>query len=174
VTDGVNAERATASRAFEEALASLEEALSKLDAALSTPPAGDEAAHLAALDYHANIASPLSPRQRSFNGALVNELRQQHTIQRAVLELIRSQSALVGFLRTIKPYIDTRDFADILRAVADDDLKRSDALLARDRRRELQLADMEKELTAIRARLDQLQLTLPGPPKPRSGEGGAS
>jgi hypothetical protein len=91
---------------------------------------------------------------------VLNELKHQRTIQRAVIELIRSQAALVEFLRTIKPYVDTRDFADVLRAMAEEDLRRADALLARDRRRELQLADIDAELTAIRTRLDELQRSL--------------
>jgi hypothetical protein len=44
--------------------------------------------------------------------------------------------------------------------MAEEDLRRADALLARDRRRELQLTDVEAELTAIRTRLDELQRTL--------------
>ena len=78
----------------------------------------------------------------------------------AIVELLQSQTLLIEFLRTVKPYVDTRDFADVLRAIADENLKRSDALLARDRRRELQLTDVEAELTAIRTRLDELQRTL--------------
>jgi hypothetical protein len=156
----VNAERAAANRAFEEAILKFEASLAKIDAALTTPAAGDEAAHLAALERHAQEAAPLLKRQQSFNAAIVAELKHQRLIQRAVLELIRCQSALVEFLRTIKPYVDTREFADVLRAVAEEDLKRADALLARDRRRELQLADVETELTAIRTRLDELQRTL--------------
>ncbi len=77
-----------------------------------------------------------------------------------MLELIRCQTALVEFLRTIKPYVDTRDFADVLNAIAAEDLRRSDALVARDRRRELEIADLQAELTAIRARLDELQRAL--------------
>jgi hypothetical protein len=156
----VNAERAAASRAFEEAIARLEAALAKIEAALTAPPPDDEAAHLASLEQRARGASLLLGRQRSFNAAVLNELKHQRTIQRAVIELIRSQAALVEFLRTIKPYVDTRDFADVLRAMAEEDLKRADALLTRDRRRELQLADIDAELTAIRTRLDELQRTL--------------
>ena len=159
------AERAAASQAFEAAIARLEAALSQLGGALSSPLAGAEAEHLSALEHHAQVAAPLSRRQRSFNAAVVAELRQQRVFQRAMLEVIRSQTALVEFLRTIKPYVDTRDFADVLRAISDDDLKRSDALLARDRARELQLADLRTELTAIRARLDELQRASAGPTK---------
>ena len=159
MTDGVNIERAAASRAFEDAILRFEAALSKIETALSGPPSAEDAAHLAALEALED-ASPLMKRQQAFNTAIVNEVRHQRAIQRAVIELIRCQTSLVEFLRTIKPYVDTRDFADVLRAISDEDLKRSDALLARDRRRELQLADVQSELTAIRARLDELQRAL--------------
>jgi hypothetical protein len=156
----VNAERAQASRAFGDAIATFEGALSKIEAALSAPPPAEEAAHLAALADLARDASPLLKKQQAFNIAVVNELKHQRAIQRAVIELIRCQASLVEFLRTIKPYVDTRDFADVLRAISEEDLKRSDALLARDRRREIQLADIETELTGIRARIGELQRAL--------------
>ena len=155
----MNAERAAASRAFEDAILGLEAALSRINAALTAPLSTDEAAHMAGLEALED-ASPLRKRQHAFNTAVVNEIRHQRAIQRAVIELFRCQAALAVFLRTIKPYVDTRDFADVLRAVADEDLKRSDALLARDRRREIQLTDVEAELTAIRTRLDELQRAL--------------
>ncbi len=156
----MNTERAAASRAFEDAILKFEAALSKIEAALNAPASGEEAAHLAALTKLAGDAAPLLKKQQAFNAAVVNELRHQRGIQRAVVELIRCQTSLIEFLRTIKPYVDTRDFADVLRAIADEDLKRSDALLARDRRRELQLTDVEAEITAIRTRIDQLQRAL--------------
>jgi hypothetical protein len=156
----LNAERAQASRAFGDAIALFEAALAKIEAALSAPPSGEEAAHLTALGELAHDASPLLKKQQAFNTAVVNELKHQRAFQRAVVELIRCQTSLVAFLRTIKPYVDTRDFADVLRAISDEDLKRSDALLARDRRREIQLADIETELTAIRARIAELQRAL--------------
>jgi len=155
----VSPDRDGANRAFDEAIAKFEEALSKIDGVLAAPPSAEEAAHMTALEELAD-ASPMMKRQNAFNAAMVNEIRHQRLLQRAVLELIRCQSALVAFLRTVKPYVDTRDFADVLRAISDDDLKRSDALLARDRRRELQLADVETELKAIRARLDDLRRTV--------------
>ena len=153
-------EREAAATAFLEAIAGLETALSKLDAALASPLDGEEAAHVAALERHVQAASPLSGRQKSFNTAVVNEIRQQRIFQRAVAQLIRSQASLLQFLRAIKPYVDTRDLADVLRAISDDDLKRSDALLARDRKRELELAAVQTELTEIRTRLDELRRSL--------------
>ena len=124
----MNQERTAASRAFEDAILKFEAALAKIDAALTAAPSGEEATYLAALERHARGAAPLSPRQRSFNTTLVNELKHQRAIQRAVLELIRSQTALVEFVRTIKPYVASR-FADVS-AVAEEDLRRADALLA--------------------------------------------
>ena len=159
MTEGVNAERAAASRAFEDAIEKFEAALSKIGAALSAPPSPEEAEYLAALESLED-ATPLFTRQNEFNTAIVKEIRHQRAIQRAILELLQCQTLLIQFLRTIKPYVDTRDFADVLRAIADENLKRSDSLLARDRRRELQLTDLEAELTAIRTRLDELQRTL--------------
>jgi hypothetical protein len=159
VTEGVNVERAAASRAFEDAILRFEAALSKIEAALSAPPSAEEAAYMASLEALED-ASPLLKRQQAFNAGVVKEIRHQRAVQRGIVELIRCQTSLVEFLRTIKPYVDTRDFADVLRAIAEEDLKRSDALLARDRRREVQLTDIDAELTAIRARLDELQRTL--------------
>lgn len=156
----MNAERAAASRAFEEAILNFETALARIEAALTGPPPEDDLSHLDALERLSHNAAPINKRQQHFNTAVFNELKQQRSIQRAVLEVIRCQTALVEFLRTVKPYVDTRDFADVLRAMAEEDLKRADALLARDRRRELQLADVEAELAAIRTRLDELQRTL--------------
>ena len=152
-------ERAAASRAFEDAILRLEAALSKMGAALSAPLSADVAAYIASLEALED-ASPLFKRQQALNAAVVREIRHQRTIQQAVVELIHCQTSLIEFLRTIKPYVNTRDFVDVLRAISDEDLKRSDALLARDRRRELQVTDIEAELTAIRARLDDLQRTL--------------
>ena len=155
----MNAERAAASRAFEDAILKFEAALSKIGAALSAPLSSEESAYLATLEALED-ATPLLTRQHAFNAAVVKEIRHQRALQRAVVELLQCQTLLIEFLRTVKPYVDTRDFADVLRAISDETLKRSDALLARDRRRELQLTDIEAELTAIRTRLDELQRTL--------------
>jgi hypothetical protein len=159
VTEGVNVERAAATRAFEDAILRFEAALSNIEAALSAPPSSEEAAYMASLEALED-ASPLLKRQQAFNAGVVKEIRHQRVVQRAVVEMIRCQTSLVEFLRTIKPYVDTRDFADVLRAMAEEDLKRTDALLARDRRREVQLTDVGAELAAIRARLDELQRAL--------------
>lgn len=156
----MTAERSAATRAFEDAILRFETALGQINAALTAPPSGDEAAYQTSLEQLGHDAAPLFKRQQAFNAAVAAEIKHQRAIQRAVIELFHCQSALMAFLRAIKPYVDTRDFADVLRAITDEDLKRTDALLARDRRRELQIADVVTELTAIRARLDELQRAL--------------
>jgi hypothetical protein len=165
----VSTDRAATRRAFEDAILKFGSALTKIEAALTQPASGEEAAHLSALEELAKDSSAFFKRRQAFNMAIVNELKHQRAIQRAVVELIHCQTSLIEFLQTIKPYVDTRDFSDVLRAIGDEGLKRSDALLARDRRRELQLTDVEAELTAIRARLDELQRTIVS-----SARGGAS
>jgi len=152
----VSTDRAAATRAFDEAMTKFEEALSKLGAALGAQPSGEEAEHLKALTDLVD-ASPLLKRQNAFNAAIVREIAHQRAFQRAVLELIRCQTSLAVLLRSIKPFVNTRDFADVLDAISDDNLKRSDALLARDRRREIQLTEIQTELTAIHTRLDELR-----------------
>jgi phosphoribosylformimino-5-aminoimidazole carboxamide ribonucleotide (ProFAR) isomerase len=62
------------------------------------------------------------------------------------------------FLQRITPYVDTRDrdVAGLLRglsgsinAVADELMKRSEAMLARDRRYEMRMADLDAALAAL-------------------------
>src|SRR5205823_7088867 len=88
----VNAERAAASRAFEDAILRFEAALSKIETALSGPPSAEDAAHIDALAALED-ASPLMKRQQAFNRAIVNEIRHQRAHQRAVIELIRCQTS---------------------------------------------------------------------------------
>ena len=152
----MSADRDAATRAFDEAMTKFEDALSRIDAALAAPPSGEEAEHLKALTDLAD-ASPMMKRQNAFNAAMVREIRHQRAFQHAVLELIRCQTSLAVLLRSIKPFVNTRNFADVIAAISDDNLKRSDALLARDLRREIQFGEIQAELTAIRARLDELR-----------------
>src|SRR5262249_58318921 len=84
-------------------------------------------------------------------------------------ELIRFQSLLVNFLQQITPYVDTRDrdVAGLLRglsgainAVADEAMKRSEALLARERRHDLRTGDLETRVAALQQQVDELQQAL--------------
>jgi hypothetical protein len=128
---------------------------------------------------------PLFEQQQAFNSAVVDHInrgvpvaRQTResmattltVLQDTIAELIRFQSLLVVFLQQITPYVDTRDrdVAGLLRglsgainAVADEVLKRSEATLARDRRHELRVADVEARLVELKTRLDELTRALP-------------
>jgi hypothetical protein len=129
--------------------------------------------------------APLFEQQQAFNAAVVDHInrgvpvgRQTResmattltVLQDTIAELVRFESLLVVFLQQITPYVDTRDrdVAGLLRglsgainAVADEVLKRSEATLARDRRHELRVADVEARLLELRTRLDELTRTLP-------------
>ena len=130
------------------------------------------------------IVAPLFEQQQAFNSAVVDHLNRNAPVERAtresiastlvvlhdsLAELIRFQSLLVIYLQQITPYVDTRDrdVAGLLRglsgavnAVADEVMKRSDATLVRDRRHELRVAEVEAQLAAVRARLDELARVL--------------
>jgi uncharacterized protein YceH (UPF0502 family) len=84
--------------------------------------------------------------------------------------LVSFESLLVMFLQQITPYVDTRDrqVAGLLRglsgainAVADETMKRTEALLARERRHETRISDLETELAELRRRLDEVTQRLP-------------
>lgn len=128
--------------------------------------------------------APLVEQQRAFNSAVVDHVnrnvafaRGTHealaaalTLQRDTLvELVRFQSLLVMFLQQITPYVDTRDrdVAGLLRglsgaidAVADEVLKRSEAALARDRREEMRVAELERRISALQEQVDDLRQML--------------
>ena len=128
--------------------------------------------------------APLFAQQQAFNSALVDHLNRNVPVDRqtresidstlAVLrtqieELIRFQSLLVMFLQQITPYVDTRDrdVAGLLRglsgainAVADELMKRSEALLARDARREQHDRDTADRVVAFDQRLAALETSI--------------
>jgi hypothetical protein len=125
--------------------------------------------------------APLFEQQQAFNSAVVDHVNRNVPVGRQtreavastltvlrdqLTELIRFQSLLVMYLQQITPYVDTRDrdVAGLLRglsgainAVADEVLKRSEAMTARDRRHEIRVADVEAKLGELQRRLDELQ-----------------
>lgn len=128
--------------------------------------------------------APLFEQQQAFNSALVDHLNRNVHVARQTREamtttldvlrstiedLIRFQSLLVLFAQQITPYVDTRDrdVAGLLRglsgainSVADELMKRSDAMLARDRRHETRVSALENELEALRGRLEEVTAAL--------------
>ena len=128
--------------------------------------------------------APLLEQQQAFNSAIVDHLNRNVPVHRQTREaiestltvlrdqlndLIRFESLLVMYLQQITPYVDTRDrnTAGLLRglsgainAVADELMKRSEAVLARDRRHEAALASVTEAIAAMQARLQAIDSAL--------------
>jgi len=130
------------------------------------------------------VVAPLFEQQQAFNSAVVDHLNRNVPVAREIREsiattltllhdtmgeLVRFQSLLVIFLQQITPYVDTRDrdVAGLLRglsgainAVADELLQKSEAMLARDRRHEMRVSDLDARLTALQQQIASLQQVL--------------
>lgn len=151
----------------------------KIDAA----PRGGRLRRLFAAAVRRAVA-PLFDQQQAFNSAVVDHINRNLPVARqtresidttlAVLrahieELIRFQSLLIVLLQRITPYVDTRDrdVAGLLRglsgaidAVAGEMMKRTDALLARDARRDRDAGALRDEVANLQARLAALEASL--------------
>ena len=143
---------------------------------LTPPPATTLKRRLAAAVYR--MVAPLFEQQQAFNSAVVDHINRNVKVAResqaaatstltvlrdTIADLVRFQSTLVMYAQQITPYVDTRDrdVAGLLRglsgainAVADELMKRSEALVARDTRRDAQLAAIEREIDELRRRLE--------------------
>jgi hypothetical protein len=135
--------------------------------------------------------APLFEQQQAFNAALVDHINRNVPVQQAagqaidgalavlgeqLAELTRFQSILIMFLQQITAYVDTRDrdVAGLLRglssaidSVSDELLKRSEALLARDRQHDQRIAEIQAQFDDVRARLAELQEHLADERSPR-------
>jgi len=136
------------------------------------------------IDGVRRAVAPLFEQQQAFNSAVVDHLNRNVPVARAtrdsidttltvlrdtIAELVRFQSLLVTFLQQITPYVDTRDrdVAGLLRglsgainAVADEAMKRSEALLARERRGDLRVSDLEARVADLQRQLAAVQQML--------------
>src|SRR5881409_78759 len=130
------------------------------------------------------FVAPLFEQQQAFNSAVVDHINRNVPIGRQtrasidstlvvlrdqLAELMRFQSLLVMFVQQITPYVDTRDrdVAGLLRglsgainAVADELMKRSEAMLARDRRQETRVAGLETTLVTLQDQMTTLKRTI--------------
>ena len=126
------------------------------------------------------VVAPLFAQQRAFNSAVFDHINRNVPVAQQTRESMETtlvvlrdhiealaafESLLVMFLQQITPYVDTRDrnVAGLLRglsgainAVADETMKRTEALLARERRHEIRVADVETQLAELRRRLDDV------------------
>jgi hypothetical protein len=143
-------------------------ALWKIDA---PPPSGIVRGWLAAAIRRA--VAPLLAQQQAFNSAVVDHINRNVPIERQTRESIAStlvvlhdhldevvgfQSTLVMFLQQITPFVDTRDrdvagllrgLAGAINAVADELMKRSEAILTRQRRDEQRVKAIEDAVAAL-------------------------
>ncbi len=146
------------------------------------PPGGGVGGWIAAAVRRA--VAPLFAQQQRFNAAVVDHLNRNVPVARetrasaastltvlrdTIAELVRFQSVLVVYLQQITPYVDTRDrdVAGVVRglsasinAVAEEVLKTADAGLARGRRQDMRLDDVDARLAALRLQLDELARAL--------------
>jgi hypothetical protein len=126
------------------------------------------------------MVAPLFEQQQAFNSAVVDHLNRNVPVGRetrqsiastltvlhdTIAELVRFQSVLVVYLQTITPYVDTRDrdVAGVIRglsgainAVADELMKRSEAAAVRAIRQDAAIAAIERDIAALRTRLDEV------------------
>jgi hypothetical protein len=154
-------------------------ALWKIDTVLA--PAGVKGRLAAAVR---RIVAPLFEQQQAFNSAVVDHLNRNVPVGRetresiastltvlrdTIAELVRFQSLLVVYLQQITPYVDTkdRDVAGLLRglsgainAVAEEMMKRSEAMTVRDRRHEQRVESVERELAQLRVQIDEVARAL--------------
>jgi hypothetical protein len=125
--------------------------------------------------------APLFEQQQAFNSAVVDHVNRTVVVDRQtreaiastltvlrdqLAELARFQSLLVMFLQEITPYVDTRDrdVAGLLRglsgainAVADEMMKRTDAMLARDQRREIRQDELDAAISSLKQHVERLK-----------------
>jgi len=154
---------------------------------IEAPPAADGGLRGRLEAAIRRIVVPLFEQQQAFNSAVVDHVNRNIPVARQTRESIETtldvlhdqleavvafESLLVMFLQQITPYVDTRDrgVAGLLRglsgainAVADETMKRTEALLARERRHEARVAALETQLAELSGRLDELTRSLPPP-----------
>jgi hypothetical protein len=130
------------------------------------------------------VVAPLFEQQQAFNSAVVDHINRNVPVARQTRESIETtlallreqlealaafQSLLVIFLQQITPYVDTRDrgVAGLLRglsgsinAVADEMMKRTEALVARERRHDLRVGDLEAVVATMQEQLAALRRAL--------------
>src|SRR5438477_4376694 len=202
----LEAERAAADRAYNDALTRLDSAIQQLPAEFPHPPPVPDEHQIMPLNALWKVAAPPAPsglrgrfvaavrravlplfeQQQAFNSAIVDHVNRNVAVGRQTREsiastltalhdttadLVRFQSLLIVFLQQITLYVDTRDrnVAGLLRglsgainAVADEVLKRSEAVLARDRRHEMRVSDLDARLAALQQQLHALQQLIDG------------
>jgi uncharacterized coiled-coil protein SlyX len=152
---------------------------------IDAPPAGNDirGRFVAAVR---RAVRPLFEQQQAFNSAVVDHINRNVPIARQTRESIETtltvlhdqieglaafESLLVIFLQQITPYVDTRDrnVAGLLRglsssinAVADELMKRTDALLVREHRHDTRVAELEATVAALQQQIAAIRQAMAG------------
>jgi hypothetical protein len=104
------------------------------------------------------LVAPLFRRQEVFNSAVVDHLNRQIGVAHDTRRTVAGSRDLLAELITLRDI--ARGLAGAINAVADELLKKSDAMLARDRRHEMRVSDLEARLAALEQQVLDLQKTL--------------
>jgi len=116
------------------------------------------------------LIAPIYGRQEAFNSTVVDHLNRQRVFaidasrsiaatRDMLTQILEVQRRLLDFIQQITPYVDTRDrdvtgllrgLSGAINAVADEMMKKSDAMLVRDRRHEARVSDLEASLAGLR------------------------
>lgn len=130
------------------------------------------------------IVGPVFRQQQAFNSAVVDHVNRNIPVARQTRESIETalavlrqqieglaafESRLVMFAQQITPYVDTRDrsVAGLLRglsgainAVADETMKRTEALLAREHRHDARVTELESAVASLQQQVEALRKAL--------------
>jgi hypothetical protein len=104
------------------------------------------------------LVAPLFRRQEAFNSAVVDHLNRQIGVAHDTRRTIAATRDLLAELIALRDI--TRGLAGAINTVADELLKKSDAMLARDRRHEMRVADLDARLAALQQQVLDLHKTL--------------
>jgi hypothetical protein len=104
------------------------------------------------------LVAPLFRRQEVFNSAVVDHLNRQIGVARDTRRTVAASRDLLAELIALRDI--ARGLAGAINTVGDELLKKSDAMLARDRRHEMRVADLEARLAALQQQVLDLHKTL--------------
>ena len=179
----LKAEREAADRSYNDALSRLDRAIQRLPADFPHPPPGPDEQQITPLNTLWKIVpaprtgslkhrlaavvqravAPIFEQQQTFNSAVVDHINRSLPVTRATRESVAS--TLTVLHDTIADRIrfqcgigcdEDRELSAAINTVADEVMRRSEALTARDVRREGALSDLQQQLAALRLQVGEL------------------
>ncbi|OLE81939.1 MAG: hypothetical protein AUF76_11650 [Acidobacteria bacterium 13_1_20CM_2_65_9] len=177
----LKAEREAADRVYNEALTHLDRAIQRLPADFPHPPPGPDDHQITPLntlwkidrpaagrglrgrfaDAVRRVVAPLFEQQQAFNSAVVDHLNRNVPVARETRESIATTLTLLhDTMGDLVRFQSLLVIFGAINAVADELLKKSEAMLARDRRHEMRVSDLDARLTALQQQIASLQQVL--------------